>query len=69
MLASGDPAAAAEAMRDHIHSSMENTIQRLEPYFRLRKKYAGTFSRTGKTQFSIESLVAAGAMPGEAASA
>ncbi len=69
VLASGDPAAAAEAMRDHIRSSMENTIQRLEPYFRLRKKYAGTFSRTGKTQFSIESLVAAGAMPGEAASA
>src|SRR5579863_5928951 len=38
VLASGDPAAAAEAMRDHIRSSMENTIQRLEPYFRLRKK-------------------------------
>ena len=68
VLASGDPIAAADAMRDHIRSSMENTIQRLEPYFRLRKKYAGTFSRTGKTQFSIESLVAAGAMPGEAAS-
>jgi DNA-binding GntR family transcriptional regulator len=68
VLASGDPAAAAEAMRDHIRSSMENTIQRLEPYFRLRKKYAGTFSRTGKTQYSVESLVAAGAVPGEAAS-
>ena len=67
VLAAGDPAAAAEAMREHIRSSMQNTIQRLEPYFRLRKKYAGTFSRTGKSQYSIESLVAAGAMSSEAA--
>ncbi len=69
VLASGDPAAAAAAMREHIRSSMQNTIERLEPYFRLRKKYAGTFSRTGKTQFSVESLVAAGAMSSEAATA
>src|SRR5579864_1542615 len=69
VLASGDAAAAAEAMREHIRSSMENTIQRLEPYFRLRIKYAGTFSRTGKTQYSVESLVAAGAMSSESASA
>jgi hypothetical protein len=69
VLAAGEPAAAAEAMREHIRSSMQNTIQRLEPYFRLRKKYAGTFSRTGKTQFSVESLVAAGAMSSEGASA
>jgi DNA-binding GntR family transcriptional regulator len=67
VLASGNPAAAAEAMREHIRSSLQNTLQRLEPYFRLRKKYAGTFSRNGKTQFSVESLAAAGALPSEIA--
>ncbi len=69
VLASGEPVAAAEAMREHIRSSMQNTIQRLEPYFRLRQKYAGTFSRTGKAQYTAESLVAACALSGEAASA
>jgi DNA-binding GntR family transcriptional regulator len=69
VLASGDPPAAAQAMRDHIRSSLQNTIQRLEPYFRLRKKYADTFSRNGKAQFSFESLVAAGGLASEAASA
>jgi hypothetical protein len=54
-------------MREHIRSSLQNTLQRLEPYFRLRKKYAGTFSRNGKTQFSVESLAAAGALPSEIA--
>lgn len=68
-LASGDPSAAAQAMREHIRCSMQNTIERLEPYFRLRKKYADTFSRTGKPHFSIESVAAAGELASEAASA
>ena len=69
VLACGQPGIAAEAMREHIRLSMQNTIQRLEPYFHLRQKYAGTFSRTGKAQYTAESLVAASALSGEAASA
>src|SRR5437879_2676893 len=35
ILCAGDPAAAAEAMRQHIVRSMQHAMLRLEPYFRL----------------------------------
>ena len=41
VLVGATPVAAAEAMRAHINSALENTLRRLEPYFRLRAE-AGT---------------------------
>jgi DNA-binding GntR family transcriptional regulator len=58
-LVSGDDDLAAAAMRRHIRSGMENTMQRLEPFFRMRKKYADSYSRTAKNQWPIEALAAA----------
>ena len=62
MLAAGDPKAAATAMRQHIRSSMERMLIRLEPYFRMREKYADTFSRTAKKQLPLGALVEQAAM-------
>jgi DNA-binding GntR family transcriptional regulator len=58
VLLEGDPSAAAEAMRGHIRSSMENTLLRLEPYFRLQQAHPQTYSRTPKKHISLESLMA-----------
>ncbi len=49
-LVSGDPEKAAEAMRAHVNLSLENTMKRLKPYFRLRKTYGKTFFRSEKRQ-------------------
>jgi DNA-binding GntR family transcriptional regulator len=46
VLAGGDPVAAAEAMRAHINSALQNTLQRLEPYFRLREANGKTYVRS-----------------------
>src|SRR5215470_6942245 len=35
-LAAGDRSRAAEAMLDHVNHALENTLQRLEPYFQMR---------------------------------
>ncbi len=47
ILASGTPAAAAEAMRAHIRLNRERLMQSLEPFFRLHEQYKQTFFRTG----------------------
>jgi DNA-binding GntR family transcriptional regulator len=39
------PSAAAEAMRAHIKSALENTLQRLEPYFKLHVSRGETYQR------------------------
>ncbi len=46
ILCAGDPAAAAEAMRQHITRSMQHAMHRLEPYFRLRRKQGRTYTRS-----------------------
>jgi hypothetical protein len=38
-------------MREHVVSSMQRALERLEPYFRARKTQGKTYSRK---QFSIE---------------
>jgi DNA-binding GntR family transcriptional regulator len=53
-LVGDDPAAAAEAMRRHIRSSMENALRRLEPYFQMQKVHPQTYSRTSKRREAIE---------------
>jgi len=58
VLSAGDPAPAAEAMRQHVQLSMDNTLERLEPYFRLRKKFTGIYARSARSKFSIETAAA-----------
>jgi DNA-binding GntR family transcriptional regulator len=48
ILSTGNPAKAAEAMRQHVAMSRQNTMERLKPYFRLRKAYGNTFYRSDK---------------------
>ena len=55
-LVQGDPAIAGEAMRRHIQAAMQNALLRLEPYFRLSKKYSETYSRSAKKKREIELL-------------
>jgi DNA-binding GntR family transcriptional regulator len=50
ILAAGTPHEAAEAMRQHVTRGMENTLDRLKPYFRIRKAYGKTFFRSEKRQ-------------------
>ena len=46
ILCEGDPKSAAEAMRDHLKVSLEHTMERLKPYFQLRKASGQTFLRS-----------------------
>ena len=48
ILIAGDPIAASEAMRDHIVSSRERTLARLEPYFEMGRQKGATYPRTRK---------------------
>lgn len=41
----GTPVEAAEAMRLHIQSALQNTLDRLEPYFRQREADGKTYTR------------------------
>lgn len=61
VLASADPATAAEAMRVHIRNGMEQALLSLEPYFELQKVHPQTYSRTPKKQIQLETLLARGA--------
>lgn len=45
-----DPDAAGEAMRQHIQRSMRNTLERLEPYFRMSRKFPETYARSARKQ-------------------
>jgi DNA-binding GntR family transcriptional regulator len=46
ILIKGDPLAAAQAMRAHINSALQNTLRRLEPYFQLREANGKTYARS-----------------------
>lgn len=50
VLVTGDPEAAAEAMRAHINAALQNTLHRLEPYFRLREVNGKTYARSLKSR-------------------
>jgi len=60
VLIAGTAEQASEAMREHVHRGMENTMLRLKPYFRLRKAYGKTFFRSEKRQ--KQQLAAPGAL-------
>jgi DNA-binding GntR family transcriptional regulator len=46
ILCAGDPEKAAAAMREHLKVSLAHTMERLKPYFRLRKASGQTFARS-----------------------
>jgi DNA-binding GntR family transcriptional regulator len=52
-LCKGNANTAAEAMRKHIASSMQNTLKRLEPYFQLQEASGNTFARSVKRQAKL----------------
>jgi GntR family transcriptional regulator, rspAB operon transcriptional repressor len=58
VLVAGDPAAASEAMRQHIRDGMELALRRLEPFFQLQKVHPQTYSRTPKKRLVLETLLA-----------
>ena len=45
ILVKREPLVAAEAMRAHINSALENTLRWLEPYFKLREASGATYAR------------------------
>jgi DNA-binding GntR family transcriptional regulator len=50
VLISGRPDEAAEAMREHVNRGMQNTMERLKPFFRIRKAFGRTYFRSEKRQ-------------------
>ncbi len=50
VLISGRPDEAAEAMREHVNRGMQNAMERLKPYFRIRKAFGRTYFRSEKRQ-------------------
>lgn len=52
-LVKDDPEAAAEAMRQHIHIALNNTLQRLEPWFKLGEADGKTYARSLKKQAKL----------------
>jgi DNA-binding GntR family transcriptional regulator len=46
ILCAGDPEQASAAMREHLKVSLAHTMERLKPYFRLRKASGQTFARS-----------------------
>jgi len=53
-LSSGDPAVASDAMREHVRSSLANSLERLAPYFRLQKSHGSTYARSAKKLRELE---------------
>jgi DNA-binding GntR family transcriptional regulator len=50
VLVSGRPDEAGEAMREHVNSGMLNTMERLKPFFCIRKAFGRTYFRSEKRQ-------------------
>ena len=50
ILSLGDPAAAEQAMREHVRSSQTDALVRLAPYFRLQRSTGATYARSAKRQ-------------------
>ena len=53
VLVKGTPEEAAEAMGQHINTALHNTLQRLEPWFKLGTANGATFARSLKKQAKI----------------
>jgi DNA-binding GntR family transcriptional regulator len=67
VLVADGAAAASDAMRRHIRSSLESALRRLEPFFQLQKSHPQTYSRTPKKRIPLETLLAQSVRSGNAA--
>jgi len=67
-LVTGDRSQAAEAMLDHVNHALENTLQRLEPYFQMREANGKTYARSTKRASAAKADGAASAGNGRTAS-
>ena len=54
ILCAAEPERAAEAMRMHLKVSLEHTMDRLKPYFRLRKASGQTFVRSERRRSLLQ---------------
>lgn len=54
ILCADDAERAAAAMRAHLKVSLAHTMDRLKPYFRLRKQSGQTFARSGRRQLVFQ---------------
>jgi len=52
-----DPNAAAEAMRDHVQSSLKRALERLQPYFDLGQTSNGAYSRVPRSEPRPEAAI------------
>jgi DNA-binding GntR family transcriptional regulator len=59
------PAAAGEAMRQHIRLSKECSLRRLEPFFCTQKEYPRKYPRAGKKPLSLDRMMAEVGTPAE----
>lgn len=66
VLVGDDPSGAADAMRQHIRSSMANAMRRLEPYFQMQKAHPLTYSRTTKKLLVLDPALIKAPGPAEA---
>jgi GntR family transcriptional regulator, rspAB operon transcriptional repressor len=48
VMSQGDPAAASEAMRQHIQAALRDALLRLKPYFQMSKQIGKTYTRSAK---------------------
>src|SRR5262249_2334874 len=64
VLVKGSPNAAAEAMRAHINGALQNTLHRLEPYFKLGEANGKTYIRSLKSR-SLKKQTRIGQVPSE----
>jgi DNA-binding GntR family transcriptional regulator len=55
-LVNGDPAAAGEAMREHVRSSRDHYLRSLEPFFQQLEERPHTYARTAKKRICLEAL-------------
>jgi DNA-binding GntR family transcriptional regulator len=53
-LITGDRSRAADAMLDHVNHALQNTLQRLEPYFQMRETNVKTYVRSTKRSTATE---------------
>jgi DNA-binding GntR family transcriptional regulator len=63
-LTTGTPARAVAAMRHHVQWSQQEAMERLKPYFRMRKAHGRTFFRSDRAQVRTLQSGARGTRPG-----
>lgn len=64
VLVTATPAKAAAAMREHVQWSQQEAMERLKPYFQMRKTHGRTFFRSARAHVRGLRSGAPGPMPG-----